>query len=61
MLLNHDASEIMWEEAFSDPEDLSWYIIDVMPWLLPQHMRYVGQECASLMRAMRESECYEQG
>ncbi|MEE3327127.1 MAG: hypothetical protein VX252_07335 [Myxococcota bacterium] len=61
MLLNHDASEIMWEEAFSDPEDLSWYIIDVMPWLLPQHMRYVGQECAALMRAMRESECYEQG
>ena len=61
MLLNHDASEIMWEEAFSDPEDLSWYIIDVMPWLLPQHMRYVGQECASLMRAMREGECYEQG
>jgi hypothetical protein len=61
MLLNHDASNIMWEDAFSDPEDLSWYIVDVMPWLLPQHIRYVGQECASLMRAMRESECYEQG
>jgi hypothetical protein len=61
MLLNHDASSIMWEEAFSDPEDLSWYIVDVMPWLLPQHIRYVGQECASLMRAMREGECYEQG
>jgi hypothetical protein len=61
MLLNHDASSIMWEEAFSDPEDLSWYIVDVMPWLLPQHVRYVGQECASLMRCMREDECYEQG
>lgn len=61
MLLNHDASAIMWEDAFSDPEDLSWYIVDVMPWLLPQHIRYVGQECASLMRAMREKECYEQG
>jgi hypothetical protein len=61
MLLNHDASNIMWEDAFADPEDLSWYIIDVMPWLLPQHVRYVGQECASLMRAMREKECYEQG
>jgi thymidylate synthase len=61
MLLNHDASEILWEDAFSDPEDLSWYIVDVMPWLLPQHIRYVGQECASLMRAMRESECYLQG
>lgn len=61
MLLDHDASTIFWEEAFSDPEDLSWYIVDVMPWLLPQHIRYVGQECAALMRAIREGECYLQG
>lgn len=61
MLLDHGASTIFWEEAFSDPEDLSWYIVDVMPWLLPQHIRYVGQECASLMRAIREGECYVQG
>jgi len=61
MLLDHDAGVIFWEGAFSDPEDLSWYIIDVMPWLLPQHVRYVGQECAALMRAIREGECYEQG
>jgi hypothetical protein len=61
MLLDHNASTIYWEEAFSDPEDLSWYIVDIMPWLLPQHIRYVGQECASLMRAIREGECYEQG
>jgi hypothetical protein len=61
MLLDHDADDIFWEEAFSDPEDLSWYIVDVMPWLLPQHIRYIGQECASLMRAIRENECYEQG
>ena len=61
MLLDHDAGTIFWEGAFSDPEDLSWYIVDVMPWLLPQHIRYVGQECASLMRAIREGECYVQG
>jgi len=61
MLLNHDASEILWEDAFEDPEDLSWYIVDVMPWLLPQHIRYVGQECASLMRAIEVGECYLQG
>jgi hypothetical protein len=61
MLLDHDASEIFWEDAFSDPEDLSWYIIDVMPWLLPQHIRYVGQECAALMRSMAAGECYLQG
>ncbi|MFO1466065.1 MAG: hypothetical protein U1F35_06450 [Steroidobacteraceae bacterium] len=61
MLLDHDAGTIFWEAAFDNPEDLSWYIVDVMPWLLPQHIRYVGQECASLMRAIREGECYVQG
>jgi len=61
MLLDHDAGTIFWEDAFANPEDLSWYIVDAMPWLLPQHIRYVGQECASLLRAMRENECYLQG
>lgn len=61
MLLAHDASTIFWEEAFVNPEDLSWYIVDAMPWLLPQHIRYVGQECAALMRSMKEGECYLQG
>jgi hypothetical protein len=61
MLLNHEGDRVLWEGAFENPEDLSWYIIDVMPWLLPQHIRYVGQECASLMRAIREGECYLQG
>jgi hypothetical protein len=61
MLLDHGAGDIFWEDAFESPIDLSWYIIDAMPWLLPQHMRYVGQECASLLRAMQEKECYLQG
>lgn len=61
MLLDHDASKIFWEGGFDDPEDLSWYIVDVMPWLHPQHIRYVGQECAALMRAIRSKECYVQG
>jgi hypothetical protein len=61
MLLDHDAGNIFWEDAFADAQQLSWYIVDAMPWLLPQHIRYVGQECATLMRAMRERECYLQG
>jgi hypothetical protein len=61
MLIDHDANDILWEGEFEDPEDLSWYIVDVMPWLHPQHIRYVGQECASLMRSIREGECYLQG
>ena len=61
MLLDHDAGTIYWEEAFSSAEQLSWYIVDAMPWLLPQHIRYVGQECSTLMHAMRAKECYLQG
>jgi hypothetical protein len=61
MLLDHGASTIYWEEAFDTPEQLSWYIVDTMPWLLPQHIRYVGQECSTLKRAIQEGACYEQG
>ena len=61
MLLDHDAGSIYWEDAFVDAQELSWYVVDAMPWLLPQHIRYVGQECATLMRAMQEKECYLQG
>lgn len=61
MLLDHDAADIFWEDAFEDAQQLSWYIVDAMPWLLPQHIRYVGQECATLLHAMRSKECYLQG
>jgi hypothetical protein len=61
MLLDHDAGDIYWEDAFDTTEELSWYIVDAMPWLLPQHIRYVGQECSTLKRAMKECQCYEQG
>jgi hypothetical protein len=61
MLLDHDAGDIYWEDAFDTCEELSWYIVDAMPWLLPQHIRYVGQECSTLKRAIQQGECYEQG
>jgi hypothetical protein len=61
MLLDHQAATIYWEDAFDTPEQLSWYIVDTMPWLLPQHIRYVGQECSTLKRAIQERACYEQG
>lgn len=61
MLLDHDAGTIYWEDAFETTEQLSWYIVDTMPWLLPQHIRYVGQECSTLKRAMQDKACYEQG
>jgi hypothetical protein len=61
MLLDHDAATIFWEDAFETTQELSWYIVDTMPWLLPQHVRYVGQEASTLERAIRDGACYEQG
>ena len=61
MLLDHDAGTIFWEGAFDTAQELSWYIVDAMPWILPQHIRYVGQESSTLTQAMQEKECYLQG
>jgi hypothetical protein len=61
MLLDHDAGTIFWEEAFDTAQELSWYIVDAMPWIHPQHIRYVGQESSTLDHAMREEVCYLQG
>jgi hypothetical protein len=61
MLLDHDAGTIFWEDAFDTAQELSWYIVDAMPWLLPQHIRYVGQESSTLTQAMQTKECYLQG
>jgi thymidylate synthase len=61
MLITHEADAVLWEGEFRSPEELSWYIVDIMPWLSAQHIRYIGQECASLMRALREGEDYVQG
>jgi thymidylate synthase len=61
MLITHEADAVLWEGEFASPEDLSWYIVDVMPWLSAQHIRYIGQECASMMRALQNGEDYVQG
>jgi len=61
MLITHEADAVLWEGEFSSPEELSWYIVDIMPWLSAQHVRYIGQECASMARALQEGEEYVQG
>jgi len=61
MLLDHEAATIFWEDAFDTAQELSWYIVDAMPWILPQHIRYVGQESSTLGHAMQVKECYLQG
>ena len=61
MLLDHDAGTIFWEGAFDTAQELSWYIVDAMPWIHPQHIRYVGQESSTLTHAMQDKACYLQG
>jgi thymidylate synthase len=61
MLISPEVDKVLWEGEFSNPEDMARYIVDTMPWLEPQHIRYVGEEAAKLSRALREDVPYEQG
>ena len=61
MLITHEADAVLWEGESHSPEELSWHIVDLMPWLSAQHIRYIGQECASMRRALQEGEEYVQG
>jgi thymidylate synthase len=61
LFVNHEADKVLWEGESSDPEELIRNIVDTMPWLTAQHMRYLGQEAVRLTRALREDVPYEQG
>ena len=61
LFVNHEADKVLWEGESSDPEELIRYIVDTMPWLTAQHMRYLGGEAAKLTRALTEGVPYEQG
>ena len=61
MLISPDVDTVLWEGEFDDAEELAWYIVDTMPWLDAQHIRYVGQESARLARALSDNAPYEQG
>ena len=61
LFVNHEADKVLWEGESSDPEELIRYIVDTMPWLTAQHIRYLGEEAAKLTRALTEGVPYEQG
>jgi thymidylate synthase len=61
LFVNHEADKVLWEGESSDPEELIRYIVDTMPWLTAQHIRYLGEEGAKLTRALKEGIPYEQG
>ena len=61
LFVNHEADKVLWEGESSNPEELIRHIVDTMPWLTTQHMRYLGEEAIRLSQALRENVPYEQG
>ncbi|MCK4362885.1 MAG: hypothetical protein KAW13_06340 [Dehalococcoidia bacterium] len=61
LFISPEADMVLWEGESRDPEELIRYIVDTMPWLTAQHIRYLGEEGAKLTRALREDVPYEQG
>ena len=61
LFVGPDVDTVLWEGESADPADLVRHIIDTMPWLVTQHVRYLGEEAAKLSRALMEDIPYEQG
>ena len=61
LFVGPDVDTVLWEGESADPADLVRHIIDTMPWLVAQHVRYLGEEAAKLAQALREDIPYEQG
>ncbi len=61
LFVDSEANTVLWEGESADPEDLVRYIVDTMPWLTAQHIRYLGQEAAKLTLALTQGVPYEQG
>jgi len=61
LFVGPDVDTVLWEGESADPEEMMRYIVDTMPWLSAQHIRYLGEEAARLARALREGTPYEQG
>lgn len=61
LLVTPEVDQVLWEKKSSDPGELIRYIIDTMPWLTPQHIRYLGEEAAKLNYALQTGAPYEQG
>jgi thymidylate synthase len=61
LFVSPEVDRVLWEGESPEPEDLIRHIVDTMPWLGAQHIRYLGEEGAKLARALREGVPYEQG
>jgi thymidylate synthase len=61
LFVTPEVDRVLWEGESPEPEELIRYIVDTMPWLAAQHIRYLGEEGAKLARALKEGVPYEQG
>jgi len=61
LFVSPEADTVLWEGESPDPQDLVRLIVDIMPWLDHQHIRYLGEEAANLAWALKEGLPYEQG
>lgn len=59
MNFRHD--QILWEVEHRDPKVVVSWIVESIPWLTPQHVRYLGVEEEKLRRAIASGEEYIQG
>lgn len=61
LFVDNQADTVLWEGESRDPQELVRYIVDTMPWLPAQHVRYLGEEAARLAAALSQGVPYEQG
>ncbi len=60
-MTNTAGDRILWEMSHFDPSALIGWLVETMPHLDPQHVRYLGREEEKLWRALKEGVPYIQG
>ncbi len=60
-MTNPTGDQVLMEMTHLDPSALIGWVVETMPWLDRQHVRYLGAEQAKLERALKEGIPYVQG
>ncbi len=60
-MTNPEGDRVLMEMMHSDPSALIGWVVEMMPWLARQHVRYLGAEQEKLRRVLEEGVPYVQG
>jgi thymidylate synthase len=60
-LVSPAGDKVLWQQESPNPVNLIRHIVDTMPWLTAQHIRYLGGEAAKLAQALKDGTPYKQG